>query len=192
MMSDAQKKNPNDNSQPNSGSPPPRPRDAVNYLQNCRRHRSRGHRTLRRPWTPARRPRRRCLRAARQDRRHLGLHARNRDWPGWNRPDPESGPLQRLRFAPDQPAPGGDGLPGLPVCGEREARAGSEEVPGSRGGVGVFEGFRRGVWAGRDGEVWEGGVACWDGGGWSEVGGEVEAEGRRRWGGWGVWCCGGL
>ncbi|CAA0842301.1 Flavin-containing monooxygenase FMO GS-OX-like 3 [Striga hermonthica] len=96
---------------------------------------------------------------------------RNRGRPNGSRSDPESHPLQPLRLAADEPAPGGHGLPGLPVRGERQARERSEEVSGSRFGsevshVGLAEGRKWSVRSiignGEDGydEVYDAVVVC--------------------------------
>ncbi|GER27403.1 flavin-containing monooxygenase family protein, partial [Striga asiatica] len=53
---------------------------------------------------------------------------RNRGRPDGTRSDLKSHPLQPLRLATDELAPGGHGFPGLPVRGKREARERSEEV----------------------------------------------------------------
>ncbi|GER37706.1 flavin-containing monooxygenase-related family protein [Striga asiatica] len=55
---------------------------------------------------------------------------RNRGQPDGTRSDLKSHPLQPLRLATDELAPGGHGFPGLPVRGKREARERSEEVSG--------------------------------------------------------------
>ncbi|GER34923.1 flavin-containing monooxygenase-related family protein [Striga asiatica] len=55
---------------------------------------------------------------------------RNRGRPDGTRSDLKSHPLQPLRLATDELAPGGHGFPGLPVRGKREARERSEEVSG--------------------------------------------------------------